>query len=315
MTRSADRLTLLATFARIAERGSISAAARDLGMSQASASRQLADLEGRLGVQLIQRTTHALSLTEAGNDCLGEARALLDSWESLAERHAGETTDVHGKLKIVAPVALGQRDLAEAAMRFQAAHPSVTITWLLDDAPIRFAEIGCDLWIKVGRVPDDSLVVRQLGSVERLVVAAPKLLKGHRMKQPGDVADLPCAALEPFEGGAIPLESKNGRRQTVRAQVALTTNNIFVAHKAACLGIGYAVMPRWFVADDLAADRLVDVLPRWRAPSLTINAAYLPARRQTKRLRLFVEHVSNAIAAMPGVAAPGSASGVSGKVR
>lgn len=307
MTRSADRLTLLTTFARIAERGSISAAARDLGLSQASASRQLADLERRLGVQLIQRSTHALSLTEAGNDCLGEARALLDGWESLAERYASETSDVRGKLKIVAPVALGQRDLAEAALRFQATHPSVTITWLLDDAPIRFAEIGCDLWIKVGRVPDDSLVVRPLGSVERLVVAAPELLNGRRMKEPGDLDDLPCAALEPFEGGAIPLESRNGRRQTIRAQVALTTNNIFAAHKAACLGIGYAVMPRWFIADDLAAGRLVDVLPRWRAPALTINAAYLPARRQTKRLRLFVEHVSAAIGAMPGVRSVASA--------
>ncbi len=125
MSKSLDRLALLTTFARIAERGSISAAARDLGFSQASASRQLAELERRLGVQLIQRTTHRLALTQSGADCLSDARGLLDGWEALVERFAGEDSAVRGGLKIVAPIALGQRHLAEAALRFQQAHPAV----------------------------------------------------------------------------------------------------------------------------------------------------------------------------------------------
>ena len=97
MSKNLDRLTLLSTFARIAERGSISAAARDIGLSQASASRQLQALEEQLGVQLVQRTTHALSLTEAGRDCLADARALIDAWDALQERHAAEAGALAGK--------------------------------------------------------------------------------------------------------------------------------------------------------------------------------------------------------------------------
>ncbi|MEL6977330.1 MAG: LysR family transcriptional regulator [Pseudomonadota bacterium] len=301
MSKSLDRLTLLQTFARIAERGSISAAARDLGLSQASASRHLSELELRLGAELVRRTTHSLALTEAGEDCLAEARGLLEGWDALAERFAESDRALSGRLKIVAPVALGQLQLARAALAFQRHHPSVSLTWLLEDAPIRFAEIGCDLWIKIGRVPDETLVVRPLGVVERMVVAAPELLEGDLPRAPKDLAALPCAALEPFEAASIPLTHADGGRETVSANVALSTNNIFSAYQAALMGVGYAVLPRWFVENDLRAGDLVDVLPDWRAPSLTINAAYLPARRRTRRLTAFLEHISAAVSEIPGV--------------
>ena len=102
MTKSLDRLVLLETFVRIAERGSISAAARDLGLSQPSASRQLSELEGRLGAQLIRRTTHNLALTPAGQDLLVEARQMLEGWDALVERHGRGPDDIKGRLKIVA---------------------------------------------------------------------------------------------------------------------------------------------------------------------------------------------------------------------
>lgn len=299
MSKSLDRLSLLATFARIAERGSISAAARDLNLSQASASRQLAELERRLGASLIHRTTHTLALTETGEDCLAEARQLLDGWEALAERYVETGAGLRGKLRVVAPVALGQLHLAEAALRFQRSHPDLTIAWLLQDGPIRFAEIGCDLWIKIGRVPDESLVVRPLGKVERLLVASPSLLDGRKFDVPADLGDLPCAALEPFEAGQISLFNREGERATVAARIALSTNNIFAALKAARLGIGYAVMPSWLVRPDLESGALVDLLPTWRAASLPINAAYLPLRHQTRRLQLFLEHMARAVASLP----------------
>ncbi|MEO1503986.1 MAG: LysR family transcriptional regulator [Pseudomonadota bacterium] len=301
MSKSLDRLTLLETFARIAERGSISSAARDLGLSQASASRHLAELETRFGVELVRRTTHSLALTEAGEDCLTEARKLIEGWDALSAKRSESDQALSGRLKIIAPVALGQLQLAEAALTFQQAHPGVVLSWLLDDAPIRFAEIGCDLWIKVGDVPDETLVVRPLGKVERMVVAAPRLLGGDRPGRPADLADLPCAALQPFEATSIPMTHADGEKETLAARASLSTNNIFSAHKAAVMGVGYAVLPRWFVDEDLTSGALVDVLPRWRAPSLTVNAAYLPARRRTRRLTAFLEHIGAAVAEIPGV--------------
>ena len=303
MSKSLDRLTLLATFARIAERGSISAAARDVGLSQASASRQLAELEARLGTQLVQRTTHSLSLTEDGEQALIQARTLLEGWETLAESFAETASELKGNLKVVAPVALGQLHLAAAALAFQRDHPGVSITWLLEDGPVRFAEIGCDLWIKIGEPADDALVVQRIGTVERMVVAAPALLEGRRVASPQDLAALPCAALGPFEGAQIPLHTPAGEEAAVSASSVIASNNIFSVYQAARMAVGFAVMPRWFVDRDLESGALVDVLPGWRAPELAITAAYLPARRRTRRLIAFREHMVRAIQAVPGVAA------------
>lgn len=294
MSKSLDRLTLLSTFARIAERGSISAAARDLGLSQASASRHLAELEARLGVALIRRTTHSLALTEAGHDCLSDARPLIDGWEALIDRFDEGTASLNGRLKVVAPIALGQLHLADAAFAFQQANPGVRLSWLLDDAPIRFAEIGCDLWIKIGPVPDDSLVVKSIGAVERLIVAAPSLIGGTSVLTPKDLLPLPCAAMEPFEAASIPLTHQDGAQMTLAGEAVLTTNNLFSVYRAALMGVGYAVLPKWFVAQDLRQGTLLDALPAWRAASLPIQAAYLPSPRQPRRLTAFLAHITEA---------------------
>ena len=301
MSKSLDRLALLETFARIAERGSISAAARDLGLSQASASRQLKALEDKLGTQLIRRTTHALSLTAAGENLLRDARGLIADWSALEERHGASERDVAGPLKIVAPIGLGQGPLADIAFRFQTAHPRVGLEWILEDEPIRFSEVGCDCWVKVGPVPDDRLVLRALGRIERLVVAAPSLFDSAAPRRPDDVMRLPCAALAPFEGGRIALTNSAGQRISLAPEVRLSTNNIFALHRAALRGIGIAVMPRWFVAEDLAAGRLVDLLPDWRAATLTLNAAFLPVRYQPRRLMLFLETLAGELATVPGL--------------
>lgn len=103
---------------------------------------------------------------------------------------------------VVAPIALGQQQLTRLAWRFQLEHPLLRLNWLLDDQPIRFSELGCDCWIKVGPVPDDTLIVRPLGSVERLLVASAAFVEKHGLpKTPGAAEKLSLVALEPFEGG------------------------------------------------------------------------------------------------------------------
>ncbi|GAA0486828.1 LysR family transcriptional regulator [Parasphingorhabdus litoris] len=292
-----DRLTLLETFIRIAERGSISAAARDLGLSQASASRQLSDLEDRLGVQLITRTTHSLALTSAGKACLEKARDHLTSWSLLVETFANEAHVMQGSLRVVAPVALGQKLLADTAASFQASFPDVRIDWILEDENIRFSEMGCDLWIKVGPVPDETLIVKPIISVKRIIVASPQLITS-KDQTPDTLADLPFAALSPFEGGHIPLTDKAGSKQSFRPSVSFTTNNIFAVHRAILSGQVTAVMPEWLVREDLIEGRLLNTLPDWRAPDLPVNIAYAPANRQTVRLKKFVEEITSSLEAL-----------------
>ncbi len=303
MNAGFDRLSLLATFIRIVERGSISAAARDLGISQASASRQLSALEQQFGAHLINRTTHSLALTDAGAQCLADARGLLEGWDAMVEQlnEDGERDRLQGPLKVVAPVALGQLHLAQAVLGYQRQHPDVTVTWLLQDEVVRFAEIGCDLWIRVGAVPDDTLIVRSLGEVERLLVAAPMFADGAVLSDPEQLANFSCAALAPYEGGQLVLTNTGGQTRSVEAQVRFSSDNIFAVREAVLSGSAYALMPRWMVDGELRSEELVNLLPDWRGDRLTVNAAYQPVQRQTQRLSALIDHISAAVAAIPGV--------------
>ena len=302
MSKPLDRLTLLETFVRIADAGSISAAARDLGLSQPSASRQLAELESRLKTQLIRRTTHSLVLTDAGADLLADARQLIDGWEALSEKHLASDRLIRGSLKVVAPVALGQLHLARIAWRFQQDHPGVKVTWQLEDEPIRIAEVGCDCWVKVGPIPDETLVVRSLGTVERLLVASRPFVTKHGMPRGPTAAErLPLAALEPFEGGRIPLSQGKKRVQTIRPKPRTQTNNIFALKEAVLMGLGFAVMPHWFAASELKSGALIDILPTWRAPALDVHVAYLPGRHQTLRLTTFLNALREQVPKISGI--------------
>ena len=302
MSKSIDRLALLETFVRIADAGSLSAAARALGLSQPSVSRQLAELESRFSVQLIRRTTHSLSLTQAGTDLLADARRLLDDWELLEEKHVDSGEALRGHLKVVAPIALGQLYLMAITLKFQQAHPLISLSWHLEDSDIRFAEIGCDCWIKVGPVPDPSLLSEPLGQAERIVVASPQLLAQYGAhKTPEALGELPCIALEPFEGGHIPLTNKKGKTVLVSPQVQMKTNNIFALRQATVAGLGLAVMPRWLIADELEKGTLVDFIPMWRAPKLTIYVASLPKRHRPRRLHRFIEDLKAEVRHISGI--------------
>lgn len=307
MSKSLDRLALLETFVRIADAGSISAAARDLGLSQPSASRQLAELETRLKTQLMRRNTHSLSLTEAGTALLADARALLDGWEALEEKHLSREGRLAGTLKVVVPVALGQTRLGSLAWQFQQAYPEISLNWLLEDQPIRFSELGCDCWIRVGPVPDDTLVVKALGSVERLLVASAAFAERHEAgNSPEAVGTLDLLALAPFEGSTLVLHDGRGGSLNIEPPLRLQSNNIAAVKEAVANGLGMAVLPRWFVADELERNAFVDLLPNWRAPSLTIHAAYLPGRHQPRRLRVFLDYLFAEIPKIRGIDQPAS---------
>jgi len=297
MSKSLDRLTLLETFVRIVEAGSVSAAARDLGLSQPSASRQLAELEARFKSQLVVRTTHDLSLTPTGAELLTDVRQLLDQWEALQEKYLNTEGEVRGQLKIVAPVALGQQCLTESALGFQQHYPQVALSWQLQDGNIRFAEAGCDCWFKIGPVTDSTLVVDSLGTVERLAVATPKLLAAVPTS-PRELETLPWISLVPFEGDRIPLSHPSGQSVTLSPAIRLATNNIFALKQAVLAGAGAAILPKWFIQNALQTGELIDILPEWRAPSLTVNVAYRRGRHQPLRLRRFIEWVTADISSL-----------------
>lgn len=302
MSKPLDRLTLLQTFVRIVDAGSISAAARDLGITQPSASRHLAELEERLKSQLVRRNTHGLALTDTGAELLADARTMLDAWEVLEEKHINTAQTVQGKLKVIAPVALGQLHLARILAKFQTDYPLVSINWELEDRAIRFSEIGCDCWIKVGPVTDDTLIVKKLGSVERILVASKGFVDTNGMPQnPSQAKAYDAIGLLPFEGGKIPLSNERGKVVYLQPPLKTMTNNIFALKELVISGIGMAVMPRWFINQELSEEQLVKLLPGWKAPSLDVHIAYLPGKYQPLRLRAFVELMMREVIRIPGI--------------
>ena len=182
---------------------------------------------------------------------------------------------------------------------------SKTIAWELKDEAIRFAEEGCDLWIKIGGVPDENLVVRPLATIERLLVASPELSKRFSKPTPSALEELPFVALDPFEGGTVHLRSSRGQSMTIRPPIALSTNNIMASRRAVLAGVGFAILPKWLAATELEEGRLFDLLPEWRASRLSLNLAYLPGRFQSLRLRTFIDHLKDKISSVPGLSLGG----------
>lgn len=289
MSTRFDRLALLKTFVRIAERGTLSEAARDLGMSQPSVSRQLAALEDRLGTVLARRTTHDVTLTPDGLTLLADARRMLAEWEAIEERHhQGEA--LSGTVRVIAPIALGQSLLMGPTADFLKEHPDIQIEWKLRDGDLRFAEEGCDVWIKVGPVSDETLIVREVGQVERIVVGVPCVSNGVEIQT---LTDIPWVTLGPFEGNKIELFDSSGINDHFEVRPRLTSDNIFAVSEAVRQGVGVAILPTWYVADDLNSGALVNVAPDYRAKQLSVNLAIASGTKRPKRVTSFCDAIFN----------------------
>ncbi|WP_425093716.1 LysR family transcriptional regulator [Tropicimonas sp. S265A] len=273
-------MTLLTCFARVAELGSLSAAGRDLGVSQPTVTRQIDTLEAMLGTKLLHRSPHAVTLTPAGEVALADARKLLAEWDAFADRN-GEAGEISGGLRVIVPVALGQTVLAKAAAAFQSLHPLVTLDWRLSDADINLVAEGADCWIKVGPVRDDRLIVRSLAKIARRAVLAPA----------ADATRM--IALGGFEAVSPVLKNSAGQTYSPEARVVFRTNNFMAAYQQVRAGAGFAVLPDWFVRSDLASGHLADLAPGFAAQPMPLSVAFLPGARP-KRLDAFLYHMEEA---------------------
>lgn len=283
---NADRLDLLRCFVRIVETGSLTAAARALGLTQPSVSRQLKALEQMLGAQLMQRTTHTLALTETGETVLTEARRLLADWEALADQVAGREGQVTGLLRVIAPVALGQGVLVDMAAGLMARHPGLTFDWRLTDAVVDPVAEGADCVIRVGPITEPDLIARPIGKVRRVLVAAPAMAV-RTAKMP--LEDLPVLVIRPFYGAELALTNADGARVTLHPPVVFASGNVIAVHRAMLAGMGMALMPTWLIAEDLAAGRLVRIAPDLEGDPLTIALGLPMGRYRPARLTAFAD--------------------------
>ena len=288
---SADRFELMETFVRIVEAGNLSAAAAQLGTTQPTISRRLQALERSLGVRLLRRSTHSMTLTEDRARCLERARELLAQWHAFEADLRGAGDEPEGTLRVIAPHAFGQHQLVAPLAEYLARFPRVNVEWLLHDRRPDFIAEGIDCAIQVGQVDDQGVIAVKLAEVPRIVVAAPALAaRLPAAPQPERLADIPWLALRPYYRNELALTSlDDGREARVPIAPRMITDSLYALRAAAVGGVGAAIASAWLVADELAQGRLVHVASRWRAAPLPVYLVYPQARFHPARLRRFLE--------------------------
>ena len=297
-----DRYGAFSTFARIVEIGSISGAARDLGLSQSAVSQSLKSLETRLAVRLIDRDTRSMSLTDAGREFYAKVKVALEALDD-AEAVAIETTgQLSGRLKVHAPVSFGQNYLGNMLIAFQAKHPAVTVELTLDDRFVDVVAEGIDVAIRLGGITSDNLVVRKLGMVDRMLVAAPDYLaRAGVLQSPRDLINHPYIKFSPIVTGDTVRLWRNGKHIEVRVLPMFQANSAKVLIDALVAGLGIGAAQVMNVHSQLASGRLVEVLEGWTYEALPMHAVYPSFRFIPARVKAFVSFVELQISKTPGV--------------
>ena len=293
-----DRLDLLKLFVRIVETGKVTDAARSMGLSQPSASRCLKQLEALLDTRLVQRSAHGLGLTPSGRDFLPHARRLLADWDAAVEGAAADRQAIAGRIRIAAPIALGQGVLASIAARFIKDHPGVMIDWDLRDDAVDLVAAGYDLWIRAGEIRRDDLVVRAIYSAQRAIVTAPC---HESVAHPRSLQAKGAVRLSTFVPSSIELTSEGGSVFVLRQKAAFTTDNLYAAHTAVLEGVGYAILPLWLVQADLHRGTLLRTCRAWRPPDVTLSLAYPPNPRRPARIDAFADRLKAELTRQDGL--------------
>jgi DNA-binding transcriptional LysR family regulator len=299
---AADRIELIQTFVRIVQAGSLSAAAAQMGTTQPTVSRRLQQLERTLGVRLLQRSTHAMKLTEDGERCFERAKELLSGWEAFESDLRGAGVEASGSLRVVVPHAFGQVQLIGPLTEFLRRHPRISVDWLLHERATDFVSQGIDCAIQVGEVTDSSLVAIKLAEVPRIVVCTPSVLADMpKIEHPRDLAALPWLAISLFYRRQISLQhAASGEKIDVAIQPRMTTDNLHAICNAALEGMGACIVSAWMVREHIKSGRLVELLPEWRAASLPVSVIYPYARHYPARLRLFIDLMKEVMPAAVG---------------
>jgi DNA-binding transcriptional LysR family regulator len=296
-----DRLDTLRSFRRVVELGGFSAAARDLGLSNAAISKHVAQLEGRLGARLLQRTTRRLSVTEAGQAYYERTARLLDDLAEADDAVSLMQAAPRGTLRVNAPMSFGIQYLAPVLPDFLARYPEVSIDLAMSDRVVDLLEEGFDVALRIrSGLPDSRLIAQKLAPVRRLVCAAPSYLaRRGRPEQPADLARHDCLIYSLTDAPEVwDFEGPQGL-VAVAVRGRLKANNGQALRDAALSGIGIIRLPSFSVAPELKVGRLVEILGEWRVPAHEFYAVYPTNRHLAPKLRAFVDFLAESFSGAP----------------
>ncbi|KVV46313.1 LysR family transcriptional regulator [Burkholderia territorii] len=290
-----DRFKQIETFAAVAAKGSLSAAAHAEGVAPAIIGRRLDALEERLGVKLLVRTTRKLTLTFEGSAFLEDCQRIINDMQNAEASVSAGGVKASGHLRISAPAGFGRRHVAPLVPEFSGAHPDVSVTLDLSDRMVDLVNEGFDCAVRLGELPDSSLVSLKLGENRRVCVASPAYLA--RRGTPATLDELArhnCLALaanaNQQRGWSF---QEDGKVVSIRVSGTMECSDGAVLHEWCLAGYGLAWRSWWEVGEDIAAGRLVSVLDAFAAPPIGIHAVFPQRRHLPLRVRLFLDYLKH----------------------
>jgi DNA-binding transcriptional LysR family regulator len=285
-----DRLTSLTVFGQVVERGGFSAAGRHLNMSVTMVSNHIQALEDRLGVRLLNRTTRKVSLTDIGKAYYERSKQVLMDLEEADQIAGAQHSTPQGTLRIQTSGSL-IRFLAPVCGEFLTQYPSVSIELTVGERMIDLVEDGYDLAIRAVPPPDSSLIVRRLTAWRHILCCAPAYLENRTAPtQPSDLTQHNCLryAFYPF-GAEWRFEAPDGTMVSTTVAGNLITNGPEMIRLLMLSGHGIFLAPTFLIADDLAAGRLVPLMPDYRPLEFSINAIYANRSHLPTKIRIFID--------------------------
>ncbi|HUG25413.1 LysR family transcriptional regulator [Piscinibacter sp.] len=287
-----DHLSAIRTFVEIADQGSLTRAAEVLDLSRAMVSRHLESLERWLGARLLHRTTRRVSLSEAGQEALPRLRQMLDLASDLQTVAGARHNEPTGKLRLTTSLSFAVASLTQAIVAFRSRHPRIEIELLTVDRAVDLVGERIDLAVRITNRLDEGVVARRLATCRSVLCASPAYLERRGTPdRPQDLADHDCIT-HSFGSRSEYRLRHAGRLTSVGVKGPLSSNETAVLREAALAGAGIAMLPSYFVRDDLARGALVRLLPEHEPEPLGIHAVFLSRQHQPRPLKLLIDFLA-----------------------
>ena len=283
----------LAFFCLLVKQGSLAATARELNLTPPAVSRRLSQLEERLGVRLLNRTTRRISLTSEGEVYFGNAQRILSDIDEMERLVASSRAAPKGLLRVNAPLGFGRSYIGPAVSAFTKAYPDVDVQLHLTDRPVNLPDEAIDVSIRFGDLPDSRLIAKKIAANRRLLCASPAYLRATGQPNfPHELTQHQCIVLRQNESAYGNWRLSRGKQtETIKVHGKLSTNDGEVAINWALEGHGILMRAEWDVAKYLRSGRLVQVLADYETPPADIYAVYLERLNLSAKVAYFVEHL------------------------
>ena len=286
-----DRFEAMAMFLTAIDKGSLSAAAREMGVPVPTLSRKVADLESRLGTQLLTRTTRKLTPTEAGVAYAAAARRILEEVDEAEREAVGEFRAPRGELVVTAPLLFGRRHVLPVIADFLALFPEINVRLVLGDRNADLIEDHIDMAVRIGRLADSGMIATRVGSMRLVVCASPALLSARgEPRRPKDLAHSPCVATDgPLSGSAWRFRSPESGTEIDAAVAPRLVTSAEAVVDAAVLGVGFARLLHYQAYDAIQAGALRLVLEPYEPEPAPIHLVHVPRTQMPLKMRRFLD--------------------------